>query len=1653
MALALEWGTGKGAHGPAAGLRAELALLLQRLAATQAALRALDGAAPPRPADGPGELEAAAALRQLLTAVADGPRCVVCGAQNSRHELWGASIIPRGYLTALPIHYRMRCDLTLQACTACRRTLAAACDAERRRLERHHGAIAGTAGGAAPGQGPRVGVRGAAQLLLLRRQAPPDVLELAELKHAADAERLRIGDEAAHERYRGARKALARRLMSEPGGRPGGELTKAMGLSASSRAELHAAVAKYLGKPLDAELSDAELEAAAADTSADTLEAGGHAVRVMRNVLQQPGGLAQFARRWRQVFVEAVRPRALPEGWDPDPDPATEPQWGDGAYSPPPGGDWVEWFDPSSHAAPAPGLRKLVIRSDSGAPAPVIDVAAELARLSPEQAERALARAEAAGVTGVVALSTGIADSDSAPKIIAAGTAAGVRVWATAGLHPLRAAEWKGEETAAALRKALQRTGIVACGECGLDYSAGEQGPPREQQLACFRAQVEIAVALGRPLILHERDADDAPSGRPHCSDDLLQVLREAGASPRRCVLHCFTGNTEALARYAKLGFVVGVTGLVARIGPRSAALRAALASGVLPLSQLVVETDSPHMRPDTAYLPADCDLLPRGRNEPALTPAVVRAAAECLGLHPAEVAQQAALNTARVLGLGEDAAAPPLVFFSDSRNNSPLREPAAEQPAPPPSLYLRPQGERLLARRQGVCESYVAVRGCRRGTQCPRVHVGDWESMREWTAAVKCRAGNGCADVHRAKRQGDGNATGCPFVHLGEPLRIVCVHAVAGRCRRGAACWYPHPPPEAARVLAPLFTAEPCNIGDSCPRLLCMRGHGPEQLAQRQGAASAAPSAAVAAEQAEAEDGGADEAHTGAIDTGAEEALRAELDEALRAPSPGAAERWGGELCRSALSRLDDAESYRQRAAAVQQLQAMVRRLAFPRARLLLFGSSATSLAERGADADVAIVCSPERAVSAPVNEVGAVDGLYAALAREPFRRLRRVVRARVPIVSNLANHREEGEEESDGDGAEGDDGARMVRRLQFDITFRTVGVRNSYLLRHYLLEAGPAARAAAAGARAWATNAGIVDVRVGLTRYAVLVLFAHFLVATGEVKWRDPESIKVPFADSAEAYIAGHVPAPDETAELRRRCGDLLGKWWQYYATFDWAHYMPTLRSDPGTSSPVPRPDPVPAPCTGAAPPYRIVVIEDPYEDDGAGGVLNLGRKLNPARAAALRRVFLAAARDFAAGAGDPAACFARPAAAPAHGAHPHGEAAGDAAPPSAEAAQLRHEVAELLPRCDRVLRRLRELRPPEDSGQRRIDGLQRLIRKLETERVFLEAMLSGGQEPTVARVRSSNLPTFEGIAQVLAAEEGIVAVGRSYSTQPVGGVAVEVDVVAARGRRWVKVRGIDPTNAAMVADGTARWGGRPCSALAKDMTAAAAAHPLAWGDIPECIIAFVCPVPQDILASVEREGAQAVLLSRAGIAPQLRAAPADPAETAPVMLDVTALCALCSDLTNGGAVRFPGHSVLDAQALDEQQTAAGPALRRWLEGRDLIVCERVRTDFEAILATVGGDGERVRWRQLRERVTFVPDTPSPRVAALAKSRKVKERQCVVFGTADALRAVTVTANDKFVTAAAEQGVTVAAHLIPARALTEQKRVEQEAAARPAV
>jgi TatD DNase family protein len=210
---------------------------------------------------------------------------------------------------------------------------------------------------------------------------------------------------------------------------------------------------------------------------------------------------------------------------------------------------------------------------------------------------RSLVDAAAVGVTRVVTVGDTLESSRWSVRTAAAypGVAAAV------GVHPneLGGAD---ESTWDGLAELSGRPEVVAVGETGLDYYWDRV--PAAVQEAGFRRHVALAKATGKALVVHDRDA--------HA--DVLRVLREEGAGDRT-VFHCFSGDAEMAAECVRSGYVLSFAGTVTF--KNAPALREAAA--LVPLDQLLVETDAPFLTP-APY---------RGRpNAPYLIPLTVRALA-----------------------------------------------------------------------------------------------------------------------------------------------------------------------------------------------------------------------------------------------------------------------------------------------------------------------------------------------------------------------------------------------------------------------------------------------------------------------------------------------------------------------------------------------------------------------------------------------------------------------------------------------------------------------------------------------------------------------------------------------------------------------------------------------------------------------------------------------------------------------------------------------------------------------------------------------------------------------------------------------------------------------------------------------------------------
>lgn len=153
-------------------------------------------------------------------------------------------------------------------------------------------------------------------------------------------------------------------------------------------------------------------------------------------------------------------------------------------------------------------------------------------------------------------------------------------VYAAVGVHPDEAGDLN-EETFAWLKAQFDNPKVVAVGEIGLDYYW--DNAPREVQKYWFIEQLRLAEALDKPVIIHSREA----------AADTLEIMKEY-AKGLRGIIHCFSYSKELAREYVKMGFYIGVGGVVTFKNAKK--LKEVVEE--LPLQRIVLETDCPYLAP-----------------------------------------------------------------------------------------------------------------------------------------------------------------------------------------------------------------------------------------------------------------------------------------------------------------------------------------------------------------------------------------------------------------------------------------------------------------------------------------------------------------------------------------------------------------------------------------------------------------------------------------------------------------------------------------------------------------------------------------------------------------------------------------------------------------------------------------------------------------------------------------------------------------------------------------------------------------------------------------------------------------------------------------------------------------------------------------------
>jgi len=262
----------------------------------------------------------------------------------------------------------------------------------------------------------------------------------------------------------------------------------------------------------------------------------------------------------------------------------------------------------------------------------LVDIGANLTHASfDDDLVQVLERARAAGVASIVVTGTSLEISARAADLARAHPDI---LRATAGVHPHHARECDAQ-TIPALRALAAHPCVVALGECGLDFNRNYSPHPDQEQW--FRAQLELACELDKPLFLHSRDAHPR----------FAEILRVHGQRLPRAVAHCFTGEREELRAYLDLGLYIGITGWICD-ERRGGKLRTLVRD--IPRDRLMLETDAPYLTPR--------DLRPQPkarRNEPAFLAHILRAVAQARGEPVDELAAVTASNARRFFSLDHE--------------------------------------------------------------------------------------------------------------------------------------------------------------------------------------------------------------------------------------------------------------------------------------------------------------------------------------------------------------------------------------------------------------------------------------------------------------------------------------------------------------------------------------------------------------------------------------------------------------------------------------------------------------------------------------------------------------------------------------------------------------------------------------------------------------------------------------------------------------------------------------------------------------------------------------------------------------------------------------------------------------------------------------
>lgn len=251
--------------------------------------------------------------------------------------------------------------------------------------------------------------------------------------------------------------------------------------------------------------------------------------------------------------------------------------------------------------------------------------------------DQIIERANNAGVKYIIVPGTDLVTSKKAIELAEKYDS----VYASVGIHPHDTNEWK-DSFIDTLEEYSKHPKVVAIGEIGLDYYYDFS--PKDVQMVAFKKQIDLAIKVGLPIIVHNRESND----------DMMSTIREYKDSSLKCQFHCFAGSSEDARELTEMGHFISFTGNITF--KKFDSLREVLKN--TKLDKLLLETDSPFMTPEPY----------RGkRNEPSNVLLVAEKIAEVHEISLEDVSRVTNYNTYKMFGIGEKGEVKAVYKINDS--------------------------------------------------------------------------------------------------------------------------------------------------------------------------------------------------------------------------------------------------------------------------------------------------------------------------------------------------------------------------------------------------------------------------------------------------------------------------------------------------------------------------------------------------------------------------------------------------------------------------------------------------------------------------------------------------------------------------------------------------------------------------------------------------------------------------------------------------------------------------------------------------------------------------------------------------------------------------------------------------------------------------